>query len=71
MGFVSRFTDRTPPRPGQNIEFDGTKIALAQPARFFVDKPSIAAAPGAPNGKSYVYAAFVIFDEKRSEETEQ
>ena len=63
VGFVSRFTDRNFTETGQNIQFDGTKIVVAQPAKFFVDKPSIAAAPGAPNGKSYVYAAFVIFDE--------
>ncbi len=64
VGFVSRFTDLNATETGQNILFDGTRILVAQPARFFVDKPSIAAAPGAPNGKAYVYAAFVIFDEK-------
>ena len=63
VGFVSRFIDRNFTETGQNIQFDGTKIVISQPAKFFVDKPSIAAAPGAPNGKSYVYAAFVIFDE--------
>ena len=31
-------------------------------SRFFVDKPSIAAALG-PNGATYVYAAFVVFDQ--------
>ena len=62
-GFVSRFTDRNNTGDGQNIHFDGTRVILTQPARFFVDKPGVAAAPGAPNGKADVYAAFVVFDE--------
>jgi hypothetical protein len=63
VGFVSRFTDRNNTEIGQNIHFDGTKILLTQPSsRFFVDKPSIAAALG-PNGSTYVYAAFVVFDQ--------
>jgi len=58
VGFVSRFTDRNNTSTGQNIQFDWTKPLLTQPARFFVDKPSIAAGP---NG--HVYAAFVVFDQ--------
>ena len=63
VGFVSRFTDRTRPKRDRTFSSTGPGFSSARPARFFVDKPSIAAAPGAPNGKSYVYAAFVIFDE--------
>jgi hypothetical protein len=63
VGFVSRLTDHNFTESGRNILFDGTKILVTQPARFFVDKPSIAAAIG-PNGQTYVYAAFVIFDEQ-------
>ena len=63
VGFVSRFTDRNNSETGQNIHFDGTRILLTQTSsRFFVDKPSIAAALG-PNGATYVYAAFVVFDQ--------
>jgi len=61
-GFVSRFTDRNDTETGQNIHFDGTRRLLTQPANFFVDKPSIAAGLGA-DGKTYVYAAFVVFDQ--------
>jgi hypothetical protein len=57
VGFVSRFTDRNDTSTGQNIQFDWTTL-LTQEARFFVDKPSIAAGP---NG--HVYAAFVVFDQ--------
>src|SRR5438309_2782453 len=69
IGFVSRLTDRNNTEAGQNIHFDGTKVLLRSTdfvttasTSFFVDKPSIAAAPGAPNGNAYVYAAFVVFD---------
>jgi hypothetical protein len=69
IGFVSRFTDYNDTETGQNIRFDGTKILLkseqfvtSSATNFFVDKPSVAAAPGAPNDKAYVYAAFVVFD---------
>ena len=63
VGFVSRFTDRNDSETGANIHFDGTRILLTQTtSRFFVDKPSIAAALG-PNGATYVYAAFVVFDQ--------
>jgi hypothetical protein len=58
-GFVSRFTDRNDTSTGQNIQFDWTRTLLTQEARFFVDKPSIAAGP---NG--HVYAAFVVFDQQ-------
>ena len=61
-GFVSRFTDRNDTETRQNIHFDGTRLVLTQPAKFFVDKPSIAAALG-QDGKTYVYAAFVVFDQ--------
>ena len=47
VGFVSRFTDRNNSETGANIHFDGTRILLTQTSsRFFVDKPSIAAALG-------------------------
>jgi hypothetical protein len=59
VGFVSRFTDRNDTQSGQNIQFDGTKVLLTQPATFFVDKPNIAAGP---NGR--VYVAFVLFDQQ-------
>ena len=63
VGFVSRFTDRNNSETDANIHFDGTRILLTQTtSRFFVDKPSIAAALG-PNGATYVYAAFVVFDQ--------
>jgi hypothetical protein len=69
IGFISRFTDYNDTETGQNIRFDGTKILLkseqfvtSSATNFFVDKPSVAAAPGAPNDKAYVYAAFVVFD---------
>ena len=63
VGFVSRFTDRNNSETAANIHFDGTRILLTQTSsRFFVDKPSIAAALG-PNGATYVYAAFVVFDQ--------
>jgi hypothetical protein len=70
VGFVSRFTDRNDTEIGQNVHFDGTKVLLKSDdfvtptsPSFFVDKPSVAAAPGAPGGKAYVYAAFVVFDQ--------
>ncbi len=63
VGFVSRFTDRNNSETDANIHFDGTRVLLTQTtSRFFVDKPSIAAALG-PNGATYVYAAFVVFDQ--------
>ncbi len=63
VGFVSRFTDLNNTEIGQNIQFNGTKILITQTSpRFFVDKPSVAAALGA-DGKTYVYAAFVVFDQ--------
>ena len=63
VGFVSPFTDRNNTETGQNIHFNGTRILLTQTSpRFFVDKPSIAAALG-PDGRTYVYAAFVVFDQ--------
>jgi hypothetical protein len=63
IGFVSRFTDLNNTEIGQNIRFNGTRILLAQTSpRFFVDKPSIAAALGR-DGRTYVYAAFVVFDQ--------
>ena len=58
-GFVTRFTDRNDTSTGQNIQLDWTKVLLTQEARFFVDKPSIAAGP---NGR--VYVAFVVFDQQ-------
>ena len=72
IGFVSRFTDYNDTETGQNIRFDGTRVLLKSDdfvsapgvvPKFFVDKPSVAAAPGAPGGKAYVYAAFVVFDQ--------
>jgi Right handed beta helix region len=61
-GFVSRWTDHNNTETGQNLHFDGTRLLLTQPSNYFVDKPSVAAAPG-PNGQAYVYAAFVVFDQ--------
>ena len=61
-GFVSRWTDHNNTETGQNLHFDGTRLLLTQPMNYFVDKPSVAAAPG-PNGQAYVYAAFVVFDQ--------
>ena len=63
VGFVSRFTDLNNTEIGQNIQFNGTRLLITQTSpRFFVDKPSIAAALGA-DGKTYVYAAFVVFEQ--------
>src|SRR4029450_5365273 len=52
VGFVSRFTDLNNTEIGQNIQFNGAKLLITQTSpRFFVDKPSVAAALGA-DGKT-------------------
>lgn len=57
-GFVSVLTDYNDTETGRNIRYDFTKVLHSVPdARFFVDKPNVAAAG------NNVYAAFVVFDE--------
>ena len=36
-GFISRFRDRNDTEAGENIQFEGTRILLQQPARYFVE----------------------------------